>query len=214
MKFLFVFTLLFSMTAFGNFERMPQNIKLPTQFMLEHQKVSAPATASSAAAIMAATLGSSVPVTVSSFAAQPDVARNLVITPGATTADVKAGSVVVTGTNIRGQVISESFVFVDNQSSAVTGNKAFKSVTSVLIPVQDSPYGATYSIGTGTKLGLNKCMDAAGYIIKSLVDGADITGVTIAASATDISSNTIIPNPAPNGSRVFDFMFVQNWRCD
>lgn len=27
------------------------------------------------------------------------------------------------------------------------------------------------------------------------------------------TANTIIPNPAPNGTRNFEFLFVQNFRC-
>lgn len=217
MKLFFIcMALMFTaMTANANFDRRPQNIKLPTQYMIEHQRISAPATAS-ATLVLSAYAGdtSGAGATTTTFLAQPDVARNLVVTPGSTTADVKAGSVVISGKNIRGESISESFVFIDNQSSAVTGNKAFKTVTSITFPAEDSPYGATWSVGTGTKLGINKCLAAAGYYIKGLVDGADLTGSTVAAGASAIESNTVIPNPAPNSSRVFDLMFVQNWVCD
>src|SRR5262245_13016458 len=79
---------------------------------------------------------SSATTSVTTFDAQPDYARNLVITPGGTTGDVPAGDVVVTGTNIRGEIITESFTFAANASTATTGSKAFKTVTSVVFPIQ------------------------------------------------------------------------------
>jgi hypothetical protein len=138
--------------------------------------------------------------TVTTFAAQPDVARNIVITPGGTTADVPAGDVVVTGTNIRGATITENFTFAANASAATTGSKAFKTVTSVVFPVQDGA-AATYDIGTGVKLGLSRTMNADNYINGSVDGTYETTRATVAFSATAVESNTVTFNTAPNASR-------------
>jgi hypothetical protein len=66
--------------------------------------------------------------TVTSFLAQPDFPRNITITPGGTTTSVPAANVVVTGTNIRDEVITESILLTENGSSLVSGAKAFKTL--------------------------------------------------------------------------------------
>ncbi len=142
----------------------------------------------------------SVTTTMTTFSAQPDVARNLVITPGGTTADVPAGDVVVTGTNIRGDVITENFTFAANASTATTGSKAFKTVTSVQFPIQDGA-AATYDIGTGVKLGLSRKMNADNYLNGSVDGTFETTRATVAFSNSAVDSNTVTFNTAPNGSR-------------
>jgi hypothetical protein len=145
---------------------------------------------------------SSVTTTVTSFLAQPDVPRNIVITPGGTTTDVPAGDVTVTGTNIRNEVITEAFTFAANASSATTGAKAFKTVTSIVFPIQDGA-AATYDVGTGVKLGLDRKLTEAS-VIDAYVDGVrETTAATVAISSTVVESNTVSTNTAPNASRDF-----------
>lgn len=141
-----------------------------------------------------------VSTTVTTFLAQPDVPRNLVITPGGTTASVPAGNVVVTGTNIRDEVITEDFAFLADASSATTGSKAFKTVTSIEFPVQDGA-GATYDVGTGVKLGLDRKYTEAA-VIDAFIDGVrETTAATVAVSGAAVESNTVATSTAPNGSR-------------
>jgi hypothetical protein len=206
-----VFALLISVTGMSATDVLRRNIKLPSQEVL-HKYEATPATADTDLIIDGAVLGASAQ-SLSTFLAQPDVARNIVITTGGTTNDVAAGNVVITGKDADGNVISETLALTANQAGATTGNKAFLIVDSISLPVGDSPYGATLDIGTGTKLGLPRCMGGAGYFIKGLVDGVVLTGETVAASASALESNTVIPNPAPNGTRVFTFFFIQNYRC-
>jgi len=217
MKKTILFTLvvgLVALVAEASFKRMPIDAKFPTQEVLQHQTITSPAASSTAYILSANAGGGASGTTVTTFLAQPDVARNLVLTPGGTTADVAAGNVVVTGRDAKGRVITETLALIANQSTATTGNKAFKTITSVQFPAEDSPYGASFSLGIGEKLGLNRCLNGTGYFIKGLVDGAVLTGETVAINATEMASNTVIPNPAANGSRVFDFLFIQNFRCD
>jgi hypothetical protein len=202
---------LVSFNSFSATQVMGRNIKLPSQEVFHKLEVS-PLTADSDAILDNAPQGASLSI-VTSFLGQPDVARNLVLTTGGTTADIRAGSVIVTGIGADGQPVSETFTLTDNLSGALTGNKAFLKVQSVQIPVGDSPFGGTLDLGFGDKIGLSRCLDGAGFYIKGLVDGVNLTAETIAANATALESNTVIPNPAPNGTRKFSFLFVQNFRC-
>jgi hypothetical protein len=147
--------------------------------------------------------------TVTSFLAQPDVPRNIVITPGGTTADVPAGDITVTGTNIKGETISETFTLTANQSSASTGSKAFATVTSIVFPIQDGA-AATYDVGSGVKIGLPTTMPVAS-VIDCFVDGVrETTAATVAHSTSAVESNTVTTNTAPNGSRDFAILYIPN----
>src|SRR5690348_17297940 len=66
--------------------------------------------------------------TISSFASQPNFPRNVqIVASGATTSNV-----TINGTDIRNQVISETLAL--NGTTPVFGVKAFKTVTSVVLP--------------------------------------------------------------------------------
>lgn len=149
----------------------------------------------------------SVTTTVSSFSEQPDFARKISVTPGGTTADVPAGDVTVNGTNIRGETISDTITFAANASSAGTTAKAFKTVNSVVFPVQDGG-GATYDIGVIDAMGLDRCMSEAA-VIDAYVDGVrETTAATVTSHATDVSKNTVDPNTALNGTKNLSVVFV------
>lgn len=164
------------------------------------------ATANTTLLTTAQATSASVVTTVTTFSAQPDFARNIVITPGGTTADVPAGDITVTGTDIRGATISETFTLTANQSSASTGSKAFATVTSIVYPIQDGA-AATYSVGTGVKLGLkHKLVEAS--VVDAYTDGVrETTAATVANSSSVVSSNTVSTNTAPNGSRDFTVLY-------
>jgi len=193
---------------------MGRDLKLPAQKMLEYQRVSAPAAASTAY-ILTANDGddSGAAATVSTFTAQPDVPRVLVVTPGGTTADVAAGNVVITGTNIHGEAITDTLAFLANASTATTGTKAFKTVSSIVFPAEDSPYGATWTVGITDKLGLKHCLAQAGDVIQTVFNGTrEATQATCNADVDEVEKNYCDPNSAADGSNV-DFYFVQNYRC-
>lgn len=196
-------------------DRNFRDMKLPTQVMLEKQTFSAPAAAGTDEVLDdSAGNTSAAAATVTTFVAQPDVARNLVITPGSTTADVADCTVVVSGTDYLDEVISEEFVIPEFMSTAVTGGRAFKSVTSVLFPAgcENTPFEATWDIGYGEKLGLKRCMDEVGHAVFSTVDGAyEATRATIAANASIVSANTADFNGTMDGSDDFELFFIQNF---
>ena len=94
--------------------RLFQDVKLPNQAVLEKQTISNPAVAGTAD-ILSAFAGNTAAaaVTRTTFVAQPDVPRNLVITPATSTVDVGGGTIVVTGTDFFNNTITENFFFTD-----------------------------------------------------------------------------------------------------
>lgn len=194
-----------------------RDLKPATQAMLEYQNFGAPI-ATLATRVLSGVAGptSAAVVNVTTFAAQPDVPRNLVITPGGTTADVNACIITVTGTNYFGKALTETFTFTAAQSAAVTGNKAFKTVTNVNFPLncEQGGFAATWSVGVGEKIGLKRCMvDAAGWFHSAAAGVKETTAATITSSASDVSLNTADFNGTMNGSTIFTGFFVQNFAC-
>ncbi len=135
---------------------------------------------------------------------KPDYPRNIVITPGGTTADVAAMSITVAGKDCDGGAITEDFAFAANAATATTGNKAFAEITSVTIPAQDGA-GATFDFGTGAKLGIGRCFEGTPAMIKARAAGSnEATAPTIAYDRDDVESNTISFNTALDGSKDCD----------
>lgn len=172
----------------------------------------------SATAIMAATNGATSPVTVPvASLTQPDVPRNLTVTPGGTTGQIIDSLVTVFGYNIEGKPISEAFRFAAGASGAVTGNKAFFTVTSVVIGQQGGA-AATFSVGTGNKLGVNHRLYANNTTVKVYTQSAAYGAFSLQGAPTivthdkDVESNTVTPVNAPNGSLIFLIAYAyDNW---
>ena len=150
-----VATLITSNAFAGPWHYNAQDQKFPTQAILEHDVWALPIGASTVQLKSGAAISNSAATTITTFSAQPDYAKNIVLTPTGTTANVASGTAVVSGLSIFGKAISENFTITSAQSSATTGAKAFKSVSSVVFP-QASGTGVTLSIGTGIKLGVRR----------------------------------------------------------
>lgn len=141
--------------------------------------------------------------TVSTFLTTIDFARNIIVTPGGTTADVKAGDVTVVGTNIRGDSITETIAIIANQSTASNGLFAFATIVSVSIVAQDDD-AATYDIGVGDVLGLEKHLQfnsiggnaaaETGTVVSNLA--REGTAPTVVVDTQSIHKNTIDFNTA------------------
>lgn len=190
-----------------------QNIKLPTQEVLQPYTWAVPAAASTTLLKSGQALSNAAATTITSFSAQPDFARNITLTPTGTTASVQAGTAVVSGTNIYGKTISENFTIANQQSSATTGSKAFLTVSSVVFP-QASSTGATLSIGAGTKLGIPHCLATAGKYVFSEYGGAyESTRGTMAISTSAVESNTFIANGSLDAAHDVTVHYIQNYRC-
>lgn len=143
--------------------------------------------------------------TVTTFAGQPDYARNAqIVASGAAT-----GNVVITGTNIRGDVISETIAL--NGATPVIGLHAFKTITSIVLPTVGA---TTINVGTGVKLGLDRRM-AEASVIDAYADGVrEATAATVNPSAATTSLNTITTNTAPNGTKNFSAYFMSTELTD
>lgn len=189
--------------------------KFPTQVTVEKDIISAPIVADTDRILndeQGDSTGSG--KTVISFLAAPDVPRNITVVNSQSAQDVKAGTVVVNGKNFRGKVISENFVFIDNQSSAVVGSKAFSSITSIVFPPEDSPFAATWDVGVGDKLGLRRCLSAAGhFLFASLAGVKETTAPTVTADPASEEGNTIDLDSAYDGSSDVEFFYFQSYRC-
>ena len=133
--------------------------------------------------------------------AQPDVARNVTLTSGGTAGDIKAVQAVVNGTNINDEVISETMpVFTENNATTVVGLKAFKTVTSVVVPAMDG-VAAEVAINTGAKLGLPYKLANALQIRQAIFAGATETIAASTVSATVLESNTVTTTTALDGAK-------------
>lgn len=174
---------------------------------IRRQKWTDPVAVSATRLKTAQATSNSVTTTVTSFSAQPDFARKITVTPGGTTTDVPAGDVTITGTNIRDEVITDTITFAANASSAGSTSKAFKTVTSVVFPVQDGG-SATYGIGVSDAMGLDRCMSEAA-VIDAYIDGTrETTAATVTYDASDVSKNTVDPNTALDASKDLVVLFV------
>lgn len=190
-----------------------RDLKPATQIMVEKQTIAAPLLGVTTRIKALTATSATLVTTITTFVAQPDVPRNIIITTGGTTADCKLATVVVNGTNIFDAAISENFAISDNQAGATTGAKAFKTVTSIVIPAQDGA-GCTYSAGTGSKLGLKACMATADHYFHTGFGGVkEATAATIAADAAHVESNTISLNSALDGASAVIAFFAQNFAC-
>lgn len=142
-----------------------------------------------------------VTTTVTVFLNPIDVPRTIDITPGGTTADVPAGDIIVTGTNYLDEVITEAFTLTANQATLEAGLKAFKTITSVVIPIQDGA-GATYDVGWGNTLGLSRpANEVASEVHAALNTTLEGTDPTMVAAGT-IEGTTILLNTALNATQV------------
>jgi hypothetical protein len=169
---------------------------------LRRQQWTAPATASATYVHAAVTLGVAAQ-DVNTSITNPDFPRNVTVKGNASGI---AGNCVITGTNIRGETITETIAL--SGVSEVAGNKAFKTVTNVNMPAKTNSSGDTVSVGMGVKFGLDRKM-AEASVIDAYADGVrETTAATVAFSSSLISSNTITTNTAPNASRNFSVYFA------
>jgi len=168
----------------------------------------AEAAAASATAVHAAITDNGSEQVITTGITNPPCARNITATAGGTAGDIKAVQVLITGTNMLDEVITESLpAFTVDTAGIVVGNKAFKTVTSITLPAMDGT-GATVSIGYGDKLGLPYLLTDNNLLKTHLNHVLEGTAATIAMSATLIESNTIDLNSSLNGTVVDAYLIV------
>lgn len=198
-----------------NIKRWFQDAKYPSQQMIEKQTFTNPA-ASTSVYVLAEQDGpdSGDALTITTSITNPDMARTIDVYPAGTTADVGSCTVTLSGTDFHGQSITEAYTFAANQSTKQEGLKAFKTVTSIAFAAscEDSPYGATWSVGIGNSLGLKRCMGAAGDFLFSHLNGSkESTAPTLSVDDDEIEKNTADFDGTYNGSNDFTFFYFQNY---
>jgi hypothetical protein len=176
-----------------------QNLWLRQGGIAYYEIAGANAKAPSNNGVLAATATSTDPTVVTTGFTAPSVPMNITATAGGTAADIKAVQVLVTGTNFKDEVITESLpAFIENTAGTVVGSKAFKTVTKIDIPAMDGA-GATVAIGWGAKLGIPYALDFTGAITASLDGTADtVSAQTIGAT---VELNTFTLTTALNGAK-------------
>lgn len=157
--------------------------------------------AASAVALSGFGVHASIPITASAQSiiaaiTNPAAARNITATGS------QAGAlevITITGTNMNGDVITETLTL--NGTAVVQGNKAFKTVTSIGIPVQTQASDAV-TIGWGNKLGLPFKMSRNLILFTFLGGVKEAIAPTLTISATVLESNTLTLNSVLNGTQV------------
>ena len=138
---------------------------------------------------------------VTTFLAQPPFPRSITILPGGTTEDVAAGDIVVAGTNINDEAITEDVAILANATEAVETTKAYKTVTSITFPIQDGA-SATFDVGYGDKLQF-PFMSAINIVLDAYLDGVrEATFPAVTLDTDEIEKNTIDLDSALNGKVV------------
>ena len=140
--------------------------------------------------------------TITAAITSPDVPRNITITGSASGI---TGNVVINGTNIRGDTISETIAL--SGASTVAGTKAFQTVTSVVVPIKTHTSGDTVEIGIGSKIGIRHKLYNSAQVALSLFDGSADEGSTT-VSATDVSLNTYTPAGVLDGTKKLRLMYI------
>lgn len=133
---------------------------------------------------------------------QPTCARTISATAAGTANDIGAVSVIVYGTNINDEVISETLpVFVVNTGATKTGSLAFKTITSVFLPSHDGT-GATVSLGYGDALGIPFMFSKKPYLRATLNGVIEGTAPTFTVDADEIEKNVVDLSSSLNGTEV------------
>jgi hypothetical protein len=145
-------------------------------------------------AVLASTgLGAADVVEVTEGLSNPDVPRILSVTGNAASV---AGDVVIEGTNVNDDIITETIT--SSGTSTVEGTKAFKTVTSITLPVVVDP-ADEISVGTGDKLGIGKIVSIGLPVYSMVGDVKETTDPTISSDSA-VEANLIEFNSALDGS--------------
>ena len=169
---------------------------------LAHVSLGSAAAASNTAVHAAITLASGATVVKIDSITNPDVPRAIRIKGNA--AGI-TGNVVIDGTNMLDEAITETIIAAD--AGAIDGTKAFKTVTKITVPARTTA-GDTISIGFNDVLGLPYKLATNTVLIAALNHVKESTAPTVTVSATDIESNTVDLNSALNGNPVEAWLMV------
>lgn len=176
--------------------------------------------AGAAAAIHAAITSSFSAQTITTSITDPDVPRVLAVTPGGTDTDIGNGVITITGTNVEGATITDTFQLVDADTTQIVGTKAFKTVTSIAVPACEGT-AATFTIDTTNRLGLNHRLFPNNTTVKVVYSTAigtvDNGTLDTAPTVNDwdetyVEKNFITPATTPDGTYTYTIYYIyDNW---
>lgn len=137
----------------------------------------------------------------------PGVPRNVTATAGGTAGDIKAIQVVIAGTNMNDEAITETLsAFTVDTAGTVTGAKIFKTITSITVPAHDGT-GATTAVGFGNKFGIPAKLTFNTVLAAALNGVKEGTAPTVTVSSSVLESNGFTLNSTPNSTQI-DLLFV------
>lgn len=155
------------------------------------QKWTAP-DAPSANGVLASTLLTTAVQTVTSGITNPDFPRVLAVdSDGAAT-----GNVVITGTNIRGETVTDTIAL--NGTNAVSGVVAFKTVSSIQLPVKAA--SESVWVGFTDKLGLQSIPLSTSVISETSNNAADTGGAVLTRDSDEVEKCLYDPTTECNAS--------------
>lgn len=171
-----------------------------TAALLQHYQIAPDA--ASATAVLAANALTDAAQSITENITDPDVPRIVTVKGNASGI---TGDVVITGTNILDQEITDTIAL--NGTTEVLGAKAFKTVTQIDLPVEVHAGTDTVSVGIGKKFGLPHIVDNAALVLVKLFNGSADTG-TLAVDSDEIEKNIFALNGTPDGAKVLDLYYL------
>ena len=137
----------------------------------------------------------------------PSEPRNLSLKITEGGAAVTAGSMVVTGLDQNGQVVSETFSMISAGSPLLVGTKCFSKINApggiVMSGVVGGAAATTVSIGVGDKLGLVFQPGSSVTVHK-----ANVGNTSEAVGTVSASNGTIIPTTVANAVHNYHFWYT------
>lgn len=124
---------------------------------------------------------------------------------------VVAMTIVVTGIDMHGRAVSETLtVPATGTSQTVTGNVAFRIVSSIALTAAGNASANTVNVGTGNKFGL-AFKTTVPSLVKEMSAGSVVTNGTLVAGSSSANADyrgTYSPNTTPNGSTTYILWYL------
>lgn len=114
------------------------------------------------------------------------------------------GNVVITGTDINDDALTDTIAL--NGATEVLGAKAFKTVTSIALPVEVHAGTDTVSVGVGNKIGFPIAIPNASLVLAKSFDGS-VDSSTITAGTTAAASLAAVAGTF-NGTKEYALWFI------
>ncbi len=135
-------------------------------------------------------------------------ARNVTVTQTAAGAEDTNGTIDVVGTDLAGNVLTETIT--PNAGATVAGTKAFASITSITgVGWVIGEGNDTIKVGFGDVIGLPDKLSSTAQVIAAEKNSVrESTFPTVTVSATVLASNTVDLNSAMDGDEIAVYYMV------